>query len=348
MQTGLNLVELAQRIEANRTLKHDLIADSASISMAIDSDKTPALVIDNARYGVLETAHDQIGSRLGIPAKYYDRMRSEAPQLLANNVNEWFARSNEKRMVRTLGGDARALLSNKYQRIENEEIAEVTLPILGGIPDVQFVSTQITERRMYIQAVTPRIQAEVKKGDVVQAGVIISNSEIGMGAVSIRPIVYRLACLNGMVIADSKFTARHVGARIESIEELLSDEAKKADDKAILLKVRDIVRAAVEGAVFHKEVERLMELTTVQVTGHPEKVVEVLARKVGANETEKGGLLRSLISGGDLSAWGLVNAVTHQAHSTAMSYDRAVEFETMGGNLVNLPRSEWREILEAA
>lgn len=348
MQTGLNLVELAQRIEANRALKQDLIAPSSTISMAIDSDKTPALVINDTRYGVLETAHDQIGARLGIPAKYYDRMRAEAPALLASNVNEWFGRSNEKRMIRTLGGDARAVLSNAYQRIENEEIAEQVLPILGGIPDVQFVSTQITERRMYIQAVTPRIQAEVRKGDVVQAGVIISNSEIGYGAVSIRPIVYRLACLNGMVIADAKYSARHVGARIENIEQLLSDEAKKADDKAILLKVRDIVRAAVEGAVFNKEVERLMELTKVEVTGSPEKAVEVLARKVGANETEKGGLLASLIRGGDLSAWGLVNAVTHQAHNPAMSYDRAVEFETMGGALVNLPRSEWREILEAA
>lgn len=30
------------------------------------------------------------------------------------------------------------------------------------------------------------------------------------------------------------------------------------------------------------------------------------------------------------------------------SYDRAVEFETMGGKLVDLPATEWREILEAA
>jgi len=29
-------------------------------------------------------------------------------------------------------------------------------------------------------------------------------------------------------------------------------------------------------------------------------------------------------------------------------YDRAVEFESMGGNLVELPRGEWKEILEAA
>jgi hypothetical protein len=36
---------------------------------------------------------------------------------------------------------------------------------------------------MYIKAICPRIQAEVKKGDIVQAGIAISNSEVGMGSV---------------------------------------------------------------------------------------------------------------------------------------------------------------------
>jgi hypothetical protein len=43
----------------------------------------------------------------------------------------------------------------------------------------------------------------------------------------------------------------------------------------------------------------------------------------------------------------LVNAVTAQAHTVA-SYDRGVEFERIGGSLIDLEPSAWREVLEAA
>jgi alkylated DNA nucleotide flippase Atl1 len=75
--------------------------------------------------------------------------------------------------------------------------------------------------------------------------------------------------------------------------------------------------------------------------------VEELAKTIGASEAETGGILRALIEGGDLSAWGVINAVTAQAH-TAKDYDRSVDFENAGGQLLELPRSDWKRILEAA
>lgn len=348
MKTGLNITELAQRIEANRELKQDYIAPTEKISVELDDDGTFLLdgIAPEARFPILETAHDQIASRLNIPARYYDRMRSDAPDLLAANVNSWFVLRPEQRMIRTLGGDARAFLSNRYNRIENEEIAEVALPILADIPDVKIVSAEITERRMYIQAVTPRVQGEVKRGDVVQAGVVISNSEIGYGAVRVAAMDYRLVCLNGMISAD-QLRVNHVGRRIEDNSELWADDTLQADDRAVLLKVRDMVRAAVDETRFRERLGRMSELAEGRITGHPERAVEVLAKKVGANETETGGILRSLIQGGDLSAWGMLNAVTAQAHD-AVSYDRSVEFEVAGGKLMNLSKKEWSEVLEAA
>ena len=41
---------------------------------------------------------------------------------------------------------------------------------------------------------------EVKQGDTVQAGIIISNSEVGLGSLSLRTFLYRLVCLNGMIL----------------------------------------------------------------------------------------------------------------------------------------------------
>jgi hypothetical protein len=356
MKTGLTLSQLAAKIEAQRDLKHDLIAPTTDIRMDLSRDDTaerPVITLQAAgtSYPILPLAHDQIGSHTGIPAKYYDRMAAEAPELLVRNVNTWlhFADPGERRMLRTLGGDLRAFLSNRYQRIENEEIAQVALPILADMPGVQIVSAEVTERRMYIQAVTPRITGEVKKGDAVQAGVIISNSEVGHGAVSVAPIVYRLVCLNGMVIPDAKLRSYHVGRLVESSEALWAQDTIQADDRAVLLKVRDTVRGALDEALFQKRVARMTELTEVQfaTTASIERGVEVLAKKIGATDTERGGILQALIRGGDLSAWGMLNAVTAQAH-TADNYDRGVELETVGGRLLNMARSEWREILEPA
>ncbi len=276
-------------------------------------------------------------------------MRAQQPELLAANVNTWLSRApqKERRMIRTLGGDVRAFLSNAYQRIENEEIAEVVLPILADIPGVEIVSAEITERRMYIQATTPSTLA-VKVGDEVRAGVIISNSEVGQGAVSISPMVYRLVCLNGMICPDGRFRGYHVGRRVEDTVALYADDTKRADDRAVLLKVRDHVKAAVDQIKFRERVQIMSGLAEAKVTGNPESAIEVLAKKVGASEAERSGILRSLIEGGSLTAWGLLNAVTAQAHSEKLSYDRAVDFEAMGGQLLELHPREWKTILEAA
>ena len=95
--------------------------------------------------------------------------------LLSYNVNRWFQREPEQRMIRTMDGRARAFLSNRYRRIDNLDIARVTLPIIGEMPEARYESCQLTEDYLYIKVVNPRLTAEVTPGDIVQAGIIISK-----------------------------------------------------------------------------------------------------------------------------------------------------------------------------
>lgn len=357
MKTQLSISELAAKIEANQQAKKDYVVTTNALELvAYDNtagDRVEALKIVNGLTETLGTsnhAHDQIASRLDIPRKYYNRLRADAPELLADNVNHWFREKPERRMVRTLDGRARAFLSDRYQRIENEQIAEVALPILGEIPEVRFESAAVTETRMYIKALAPRVQGEVRKGDVVQAGVSISNSEVGAGAVVIQPLIFRLVCLNGMILPDTKFRAHHVGARVgndEKIAHMLSDEAVAADDHAILLKVRDVLRAAVSEEYFAGALERLQGATRDRIEGDVPAAVEVLAKKASMTEGESSGVLRHLIEGGDLSRYGLLNAVTRHSQDVD-DYDRATELEQLGGRILELPRSDWCDIAQAA
>jgi hypothetical protein len=348
MLKGLSIQELASKIQANQTLKRDYIVPTEKTTLLVQQDKTVVMELPNhGTFPILPLAHDQIGGRVGIPSKYYDRMLTQAPDLLAANVNAWHRINPARRMGRTIGGDLRAFLSDRYNRIENDEIAKVALPVLAELPKVQIVSSEITDRKLYIHFVVPTIEGEVKKGDIVQAGGIISNSEVGCGAATVSGLLWRLACLNGMKTAET-FRKNHVGRQIEDDGEMAwADDTRQADDRAILLKVRDMVRAVVDETRFKSNLLKMQGLTEGKITGDPSRVVEVLAQRVGTRDFEEAGILRSLIEGGDLSAWGLLNAVTSQSHH-ATSYDRAVELEAAGGQLLELAPSEWKTILAAA
>lgn len=350
MQPGIAVDTLARKILADQTLKADYIADTSDLRVDAAADGTVSLFLPNVgNLPIRPLAHDQIGLLTAIPAKYYDRMLDNDPALLAANVNRWLPNAGGSRMVRTLGGDARAVLSDRYHRIDNEDVAAVALPILRDTPGLKIVACEVTERRLYICATTDKVGGEVKVGDTVQAGVSITNSEVGLGAVNVRPLLYRLVCLNGMVLPDGKLSARHVGRRIgndEDLNRIFSDETRRADDNALLLKVRDVIKHALDAAVFEKRIEQMRELAGAKVTGNPQTSVELIAKEIGAAERERDAILRSFIEGGDVSAWGLVNAVTAQAHE-AETFDRSFEFAQAGGKLLTLPPSEWRRVLEA-
>ena len=272
------------------------------------------------------------------------------PELLAENVNAWFADKPNSYMVRSMdygsGQVARALLSERYRRIDNMEIATSVLPLFAGNDQYEVISCEVTENRLYLKVVNHRLEMEVRKGDIVQAGVMISNSEVGLGAVSIQPLVYRLICTNGMVVNDMGERRHHVGRQAKAVEDsctLYSDETMEAEDKAFLLKLRDTTMAAIDEARFAQVVGRLQESMAVPITGKVQDVVQLTSQSYGINADEQEGILKYLIAGGDLSLYGLSNAVTRASQDIA-SYDRATTLEGIGWQVATMEPAQWKEI----
>lgn len=238
MKTGRTIQEIGAEILRQSQAKEDYLVNTNSIVME-DWDGKPMLHLRGENgldlinpLEIQQTAHRQIGDYLGIPRKYYDRMLGSDVGLLSYNVNRWFQREPEQRMIRTMDGRARAFLSNRYRRIDNLDIARVTLPIIGEMPEARYESCQLTEDYLYIKVVNPRLTAEVTPGDIVQAGIIISNSETGQGSVCVQPLVYRLVCSNGMVVNDAKARRTHLGRASNTEEDFViySQETLAADD----------------------------------------------------------------------------------------------------------------------
>lgn len=352
MKYGRSLVHLAQELERQLARKHDMIVPSPMMRCQTDGPGHCTLVIEDSngagQYDVTKLARRQLADKLKIPFAYFERMREEQPALLDQNVNTWLQDDRERRMVRTLDGKVRAILSDRYRRLDNYDLAESVLPILQKLPEARFESVELTETKMYLKVVTSRLQYEMAPGDVVQAGVVVMNSEVGHGTLSVQPLLYRLVCRNGMIVPDQGLRKTHIGRLLPSDEEaplLFRDATLAADDWAFFLKVRDVVEATVSEASFIQAAHKLQRTRGITLTGDPVKTVEVLAHRYALNETDRSGVLRYLIANGDLSGYGLVNAVTHYSQEVE-EYDRATEFEALGGKLMALTAGEWRQLAQ--
>lgn len=363
MKTGRTLSELAAEIERQQGAKRDLLASTRDIMLTGDL-KTKAITMeigDGNEFGINELTHDQIGMHTKIPSEYYDRMRKEVPSLLAANVNAWFEHNPAKRLVRTMDGNARAFLSDAYRPLENMDLAQAVLPVFADLK-LEVVSCEITERRLYLKAVDERINRDIPKGyrmgdgshkvfDTCVPALVISNSEVGSGSLSVESGMLTKACTNLAFFSQDSMKRRHVGARHdlvagESVTELLSDATRHQTDKALWMQVRDIARAAFNELRFSQNIERVTATTAHKIEGDPVQVVSFAAKHFGLTEGEGRGVLRHLIEGGDLTQYGLFNAITRTGQDID-SYDRATEFERLGGRVIDLAPHEWSLISKA-
>ncbi|MFA6076022.1 MAG: DUF932 domain-containing protein [Negativicutes bacterium] len=364
MKQSMNLAELARELRCQSLQKKDYVVDTRSLNfeskqLPVINPSIPAKTIsrltfmptENAmkpqEYVVTENTHRQMASRLDIPWKYYETMLSHSPELLDRNVNHWLHAHPERRMIRTMDRSARAFLSDRYRRLDNYDLAESVLPVLAQMRNAEVISCDLSPEKMYIKVIHKELSLEVAAGDVVQAGIVISNSEVGLGSLRVEPLVYRLVCTNGLIARDFSQKRYHVGktlANDSDAYELYSDATIAADDKAFFLKVQDTVRASIDKAKFELIVNRLRDTRDGRIECSPIQSVEALASRLLISADEQDSVLRHLIEGRDLSAYGLINAVTH-ASQTLNNYERATTFERFGGQMLAMPKTDWRDIL---
>lgn len=374
MKTGRTLAEVAAELDRQKSAKIDFIAPTNQVAVEVVEGeivedkpqqkpaKSLVLRAGDHAYGVRDLALGQIGDRLGIPSKYLRKMQEERPDLLATNINTWFNHKSEPRLFRVLDDKVRAFLSNRYQRIDNFDVAQSALEALSKY-QVEVRSTEVTENRLYIKATFPALQREIKSlrsgtpsphskgvkvGDIVEAGVVISNSEVGQGRVSITPFAAYLWCLNGAT-TQKGHNWTHVGSKIEGDDiAYLTDETVKAGDRFDLLRIRDAIAGTLDEGKFDQYIQKVQGATAEQIAAASvTKGIEVLSQKLSLTKDEGNSVLAHLIQGGDLSRYGLFNAVTRTAED-AVSYDRATELESLGHAVLELPANDWKQVAEAA
>lgn len=184
------IAQLTARVTAIKTAKRDAVVDTNALrAVAMPAtDNAPARVvltvptqqhIGNITVG--DVAHDQFSARLKINRDYYQRMITEAPELLATNLNWWLTNTPEQRLLRMLtptaldepqravmaasgaGLHLRAVLGKGYRTIDDADLVDAILPTLrerGAL----LQDFSIDERRMHAKFMNaPRSVADIRQ-----------------------------------------------------------------------------------------------------------------------------------------------------------------------------------------
>lgn len=252
-------------------------------------------------------------------------------------------------MLRTLGDTARAFVSNKYNPIDNYDIAKAILPIIGE-RDLQVIDGALTDLRMYMKIIIPGLTRVVPAPEghsrlvdrIVGGGIMISNSEVGAGAVNVEYFIDEHVCTNGLIV-ESMLRRIHVGKNggngEDGFAEYYRDDTRRAIDDAFVMRLRDIIGAATLPAMLDKHVSRLTTARTDEITGDIETVVNNVAAKYNLIEDERTATFRAFCHDGDLSRYGVIQSLTSMAQDRP--YDRRVDIERGAASLLDLTPQQW-------
>ena len=351
MKAGLTLEQLGQELVCQSEVKQDYLVSSDRMVMEAYGGLPVLRVLDSEGGDCMEplelnsTAHKQLSAYLRIPANYYERMLKEYPELLAYNVNSWLSRSLEVKLLRTLDGTARALLSNRYWCVDHLELLRAAVPVIGNMPGVSVVSCGLTETHMYVKVVSERLQEDVVPGDTVQYGICITNSEVGVGAIAIQPLLYRLICTNGAVVDEHLGTGArrvHKGAQLTLPGGFRAYQSPGlSKNKPFVDQFQAAVKEAIQGARFGELMDRMRLATQVEIqTQDLTVLLKKIGNEFGLREREQDCVLNHLLDSHDMTLYGLANAVTRFAQDVS-SYDRATQLEAVGYDLMTMPRRQW-------
>jgi hypothetical protein len=334
-----DLFEVAQEVKRHAEVKRDFMVYNSALEMY------PNLSVgldDGVSFETNGTFRQQIATHFHIPQSYTDIMVKDNPALFAENVNSWLDLNRaERRLVRTLDNTARCFASDRYRPIDNYDVVNNAMDeILNGHVELKFADCSVTPDRLYLKVLNPSVRAEIQKGDVVESGMIIRNSEVAKGSLSVVPYINRLVCTNGMVVNELGSRQRHLGSRYAEDFSAYTERPVDLDTAALMSKLRDIIRSLVNGDTFSRVVDVFRESAGLVLPSDAPVVrfTEIANKAYGIRADECDSVLERFLqtANSTRTLWDYANAVTAEAHE-AESYDRAVELQTIGWNIVSEP-----------
>lgn len=265
-----------------------------------------------ATVALRDTAFRQLCTRLGAPPRY---LRELPARLQAGCINHALGRDERPAMLRMVGRTVRAVVSERYAPLDDPmllQLLDSALRVLGVRGDVRVRDFAVGHRTV-LRVTVPTDAMPVVPGDVIEYGVDLTNSELGLGAIQVTPVSYRLVCANGMRSwrTQESFRVTHRGD-VNRVCEMLVSAIPIAFGMA---------RGHVE--LMQKAVELRVpvlseELDGLTQFGLGESDIESVAAALSREWGVASGNPRALLAGRSCTVYDVVNAVTAAAKSRSL------------------------------
>jgi len=370
-----SLSDLLIKVQKNQSLKEDFTAPTGDLQLVTKvtddgQNNVPQVILENSG-GVPtkilranDVALQQIASKSEIDIRTVRRLRDHYPTELDTVINAIWQKEPKGVMLRTFTdtdnsdtGVLRALTSSSYKVFDNEDVLQTTLPqLMGSDADWQVVNGTLTDQRMYLRLKSQNQVADAAVGDAMANGLLISNSEVGMGSVNVQQLIYTLACLNGMQTANKSRSTHVTSSRGTDTWSLLTDEAKQADNQALSLKLRDVVTNFADRSTFDQVIEQMKIAHTEKVNAPLPQAVDTLCGILKLPKSDNNKVLDGLMatlqqSGynhGSPSRATFVNAVTAVGNQDSTLEDNREDWSRLGGKVLNLSPNQWHAVAGVA
>lgn len=286
---------------------------------------------------------------------------------LARSNRQWFLRGFLGEGEEC--GMGRAFLSDRYGCIDNYDVLLAALKGVhdAGV-QAEVVAADLSESRMRVKVAVPAVRtlaptllknynspfagegeqnragwnlergraAAQREGldfgdegePVVFAGFIISNSETGGGAFTITPSLTVKVCKNGLTITKDALRRVHLGGRMEEGLIKWSEDTTRKQVELVTAQAGDAARTFCDIDYITKVISEVEEAAGVEVA-KPTEVITQVCKTLKFTDDEAEGILGHFITGGQMTAGGVLNAVTSFAQ-TVPDPDRGAEIEDAG------------------
>jgi hypothetical protein len=278
------------------------ISTSYSLLDVGNADRAPD------RYTLSELATSQMCQRLGIPVPYYRRLPDQLRAMVANYDLDRL--NDSSYLLRGKNEWVRAFLSSDYVTYNNSHVAETVKALLEGGP-ISVKSFVLEETHLFLKIISDEI---VDRDSGLKAGVMIGNSEVGTGSISIEPFVYRLSCTNDLVVSKEQ-SFRHPHTR------LTVDELSKGTALAISIAFK----------VASSALDRFLK-TREEIVPDPVETIRQLAevRKLSRKFADE--VASSYAAEPEATRFGVINAFTRAAQKLGPL--QRIEVERFAGTLL--------------
>lgn len=230
-------------------------------------------------------------------------------------------------------GVGRALLSDTYRVIDHIDTLTAALDgVRAADVDVQVGQCDLTDSRMYIKVHAPSVAALAPNllagyrspfsgqsgadNPTVFAGFVLKNSETGGGAVTLTPQITVQICTNGMTLTRDAVRAVHLGHRLDTGIVRASEETQLRQLALIRSQAADAVRTFLDVDYVTRKIAELEEDAGVRVT-RPDDTITHVATTLQYTRQQQDDVLSMFIEGADLTAGGVMHAVTAAAQRQA-------------------------------